>query len=264
MNGSKRQAEGSLRRLPGLANDSPAKILIVAVSVCLLCSIMVSSAAVLLRPMQERNRDLARKQEILKVAGLYTSKADIDAAFAAIEPRLVDLKTGQYVKDNPEERRDARIVIPRRADIAGIGEHPRYLSVYLVREAGELRTVVLPMHGKGLWSTMHAFVALSPDGATVQAVSFYDHAETPGLGGEISNPAWLAKWRGKQLRDPEGRLRLAVIKGRVDPASAQAVYHVDGLSGATLTANGVTHTLHYWLGEAGFGPYLARLQAQEE
>lgn len=262
MSRHKPRESGLWGRFAALPNDSPAKMVIVAVTVCLVCSVMVSTAAVMLRPVQERNQDVARKQEILKVADLYTSKAEIDEAFAAIETRIVDLQTGQYADEVPEHEREARIAIPAEQDIAGIGEHPRYLPVYLVREAGAIKTVVLPIYGKGLWSTMHAFVALSGDGATVQAVSFYDHAETPGLGGEISNPSWLAKWVGKQVRDPEGNLRLAVIKGRPDPASPQAVYQIDGLSGATLTANGVTDSIQYWLGEAGFGPYLARLRAQ--
>ena len=131
--------------------------------------------------------------------------------------------------------------------------------MYLVYDKQQLSTIVLPLVGKGLWSTIHGFIALAADGNTVKAITFYDHAETPGLGGEISNPNWQLKWQGKQIRDSDGNMQLRVIKGHPDPASLHAKYEIDALSGATLTANGVTRLIHYWLSDSGFGPFLARI-----
>ncbi|NNL65750.1 MAG: FMN-binding protein, partial [Myxococcales bacterium] len=97
------------------------------------------------------------------------------------------------------------------------------------------------------------------DTQTVRGLDFYEHGETPGLGSEIQNPAWRALWPGKRVRDAEGRVRLGVARGPIDPRSADAAHQVDGISGATKTGEGVTHLLRFWLGPDGFGPYLERV-----
>ena len=79
----------------------------------------------------------------------------------------------------------------------------------------------------------------------------------------LRSPRWLARWEGKRVYadgHEGGDVRLQVIKGRVDAAATDAVHRVDGLSGATLTANGVTGMVHYWLGRDGYGPFLERLR----
>jgi Na+-transporting NADH:ubiquinone oxidoreductase subunit C len=134
------------------------------------------------------------------------------------------------------------------------------MEVYLVEEQGALQQVILPVYGKGLWSTMYGFIALGPDLSTVRGFGFYQHGETPGLGGEIENRSWLAKWPGKVVYDEKGAVKLRVIKGEVDAAAADARYKVDGLSGATLTARGVSNLLAYWLGENGYQPFLHQLR----
>jgi Na+-transporting NADH:ubiquinone oxidoreductase subunit C len=135
--------------------------------------------------------------------------------------------------------------------------------VYLVEDdSGEVDMVILPVHGYGLWSTMYGFLALSGDGQQVRGLTFYQHAETPGLGGEIENPRWLAKWEGRKVFGPAGEVRLQVVHGNVDPGSEWAEWSVDGLSGATLTADGVSNMVQYWLGDQGFGPFLARLREE--
>lgn len=245
-------------RFKTMPNDSPAKILIVAFSVCLVCSILVSSTAVLLKPIQQQNKNLGRQKEILKVAGLYQADKDPAEQFKLIETRYVDIQNGEYA-DAASSNLLEKEPIPGTADIAGIGTRYRFLPVYLVYDKQQLSTIVLPLEGKGLWSTIHGFIALAADGNTVKAITFYDHAETPGLGGEISNPNWQQKWRGKQIGDSDGNVQLRIIKGHPNPASRNAKYEIDALSGATLTANGVTRLIHFWLGESGFGPFLTRI-----
>ena len=120
--------------------------------------------------------------------------------------------------------------------------------------------LILPVYGKGLWSTMYGLLALKRDLRTVAGLTFYQHGETPGLGGEIDNPDWQAKWHGKQALDANGRVIIDVIKGQVDATGADAYHQVDGLAGATLTSKGVENLLHYWLGRDGYGPLLERLR----
>lgn len=260
-----------LARLIALPNDSPQKTLFVALVLCVVCSVAVASAAVLLRPLQERNKALAEKTEILKVAGAYEKGQDINALFEHVDARIVDLATGEYVEnidaaayDQREAARDPQrsIAIPPEDDIAHIFTRAKYAPVYLVRENNQLSTVVLPVHGYGLWSTLYGFVALSADGRTIKGVTFYEHGETPGLGAEIENPKWQASWKGKEAVSEDGQVLFKVSKGSVEPGTPEAAFAVDGLSGATLTSNGVTNLIRYWLGKQGFGPYLARLRAE--
>jgi Na+-transporting NADH:ubiquinone oxidoreductase subunit C len=151
-------------------------------------------------------------------------------------------------------------VVPAAVDIAGIKRRPRYAPVYLVPGEDGIETIVLPVKGYGLWSTMYGFLALEGDGNTVKGLTFYQHGETPGLGGEIENPRWQARFSDKKVYGAEGEVRLHVAKGATPPDAPNAEYVVDGISGATLTMNGVSHMIEYWLGERGFGPYLQRLR----
>lgn len=261
-----------LARIAALPNDSPQKTLIVALVLCVACSVAVASASVFLRPLQEQNRVAAMRAEVLKVAGLYTDDKEVDALFEQVDTRIVDLQTGEYTEDidvaSYDQRAAARnpqqnVVIPADQDIAGIFTRAKYAPVYIVQENDKPETIILPVHGYGLWSTMYAFVALGPDGRTIKAVSFYEHAETPGLGAEVENPKWQESWKGKLALADDGSVQFQVNKGSVDPGSAEAAYSVDGLSGATLTSDGVTNLMQYWLGENGFGPYLARFRAEQ-
>ncbi len=108
---------------------------------------------------------------------------------------------------------------------------------------------------------MYAYVALDGRGERVKGVTFYSHAETPGLGAEIENSRWRQSWVGKRLFGDDGQVRFDIAKGT--PSGPDADFHVDALSGATLTSTGVENMVRFWLGEQGFGPFLARLRAGE-
>ena len=126
----------------------------------------------------------------------------------------------------------------------------------------QITKIILPVHGKGLWSTMYGFLALNRDGETVEGFAFYQQGETPGLGGEVDNPKWKASWIGKKVLDESGNPVIDIVKGSVDTTRPEAVHQVDGLSGATITSNGVENLLRFWLGENGFGPYLSKIRGE--
>jgi Na+-transporting NADH:ubiquinone oxidoreductase subunit C len=136
------------------------------------------------------------------------------------------------------------------------------MVIYRVIEDDITVRYILPIYGMGLWSTMYGFIALNRDLSTIDGFTFYEHAETPGLGGEIDNPGWKRIWIGKQAFDSEGKLRIHVIKNHVDAADPDAVYTVDGLSGSTLTTRGVDQTVRFWLGEGGYGSFIRRLREE--
>lgn len=235
----------------------------VVVGVCLVCSIIVSGSAVGLRELQQTNEALDKKTNILTAAGLYEAgmtKTDIaDVYTELVEERHVELETGKYV-DMPEDYdmyKAAKIPdMSKRVENSNVGFQRRatVASVYVIKsEAGNVSRVILPVYGSGLWDLMYGFLAVDADGNTIQELIYYQHKETPGLGGEIQNPSWQAMWNGKKLyKDGDVAIQVKKQAGTEDP------YAVDALSGATLTSNGVQNTLTYWAGENGFGPYLKK------
>ena len=131
--------------------------------------------------------------------------------------------------------------------------------MYLHYQNNEISAIILPVRGYGLWGTLYGFLALESDLKTIIGLEFYQHKETPGLGAEVDNPRWKALWAGKKISSETGEILISVIKGSVDKNSKAAQHQVDGLSGATITGNGVTNLLSFWLGELGYGPYMKEL-----
>lgn len=248
--------------------DSFGGTIIVVVAVSLLCSVVVSGAAVGLKPLQAEKKLLDKQSNILSVAGLLQPDTNIAQVYAErIEPRVVDLATGDYVEgmvhfDARAAAKDPAqsIRIQPEDDRAGIQTRAKYAEVYLVKDdQGQTSQIVLPMYGSGLWSVMHGFVSVQPDGNTINGITYYDQGETAGLGGEIANPLWQKNFVGKKLYNEDGDVAIRVGKG----ASVDTEHGVDGLSGATMTTKGVQGSFDYWFSQNGFGPYLAKIKAGE-
>lgn len=264
------QNQGFFGKLLSLPNDSPKKTIIVAVLLCLVCSILVSTSAVVLKSKQISNKEADIKKNILAVTGLLSDGADVDALFQQFEIRLVDLETGEYADiettgyDQQKAAKDPAqsVELTTEQDIASIGRRAKLASVYLLKEGDTIKQVVLPVHGYGLWSTLYGFLSFKGDFNTIGGLQFYQHAETPGLGGEVDNPKWRKQWQGKKAFDENGDLKIKVIRGHVDYKVAGAEHKVDGLSGATLTSRGVSNLVNYWLGDHGFGPYLTNMRSE--
>ena len=251
------------------SRDSIGKTIFVALALCIVCSVLVSTVTVNLRPMQTINKALDKKRNILQAAGLLEEGADIETLYQNIEAKVIDISTGEYVDVDGgtyDQRRAAKdpatsVAVATKKDIANIKRQAKQASVYLVRQKGKIKKVILPVHGLGLWSTLYGFIALDAKNlSTIKGLVYYEHAETPGLGGEVDNPSWKALWNGKEAFNEKGEVRIKVIRGKVIPARLDAKYQVDGLSGATITSRGVSNMLQYWLGDAGFGTYLAKLK----
>ncbi|WP_261882684.1 Na(+)-translocating NADH-quinone reductase subunit C [Vibrio pelagius] len=246
-------------------NDSIKKTLFVVIALSLVCSIVVSTAAVVLKPKQQANAVLDQQTKILEVAGIDLA-GDIPALYEEnIEPRLVDFATGDFVDGDAaayDQRKAAKdpaqsIKLSAEEDVAKILRRANTGTVYLVKSGEETTKVIIPVHGNGLWSMMYAFVAVETDGNTVSGITYYEQGETPGLGGEVENPTWRAQFVGKKLFDENHKPAIKVVKGGAPEGSEHGV---DGLSGATLTSVGVQHTFDFWLGEMGFGPFLAKVR----
>lgn len=258
---------------PEFDRDSTANTIKVAVQLCLLCSVIVSLCAVVLRPMQERNKKLYEQENILRASGLYTDGCDIADVFKKnVTARIIDLDTGSYDDEFTAEqiadfdaRKQPQLEITED-DVARLKRREEKSRVYQVEKTEDGKTqkfVVLPIRGYGLWSTLYGFIALDVtdigsgmDQISVAGLSYYKHGETPGLGGEVDNPKWKSKWPGKAVFDTDGNVLLKVAK------AASGDTEVDALSGATITSKGVSNMLQYWLGSRGYGPFLNKLKNQ--
>ena len=248
-------------------NNSIKKILTVAFSLCIVCSIIVSTAAVGLKARQERNQELDRKSNILAVADLYEPGMDVGKEFSqAVTAKVVDLDTGEYTDEVDPETYDGfqaakdpaqSRTLSGEKDIAGLGRQEQFSTIYLVGDENNPEQIVLPIRGQGLWGLMRGYLSVQGDGNTIGGITFYSHAETPGLGGEVDNPRWKAQWEGKEIYASSDTMEPAIqlVKGGASEST-----EVDALSGASLTSRGVTKLVQFWLSEEGFGHYLARFR----
>ncbi len=258
--------------------ETVGKTIQVAFALCIVCSVIVSAAAVSLRPQQALNQELDIKSNILQAAGMSEPGANrerIEELFGRFTPRLVDLRTGQFT--TPEELGVADVLsydqyratddpnmstrLSGDQDTANLRRRAHAATVYILEENGETVRVVLPVHGPGLWSTLYGFMSLEGDLNTIEGLGFYDHAETPGLGGEVDNPRWKSQWVGQKLYDDnKSEPQIRLVKGGASPDSE---HQIDSLSGATLTARGVENLINFWMGENGFAPFLNNLRDGE-
>ena len=241
--------------------------------VCLLCSLAVSSLAVALKPRQDQNRLLDQQENILRVSGLWseTGHPSLEQAtqlFAQIITWRVDQKSGAMTKADTfspakemidAAKNPAAEFSTATSSIAAKGAQlrrmPNTLLVYEVTMQGK-EAWVLPIWGNGLWSTMYGFLSVAKDFSVVRGITYYQHGETPGLGGEVDNPTWKAQWPGKHMLGADGQPVIEVVKnGNVRDPSRQ----VDGISGSTLTSRGVSDTVKTWLGDEGYGPWMQKL-----
>lgn len=255
-----------------MQRNSATYIVAFAAAVCVVCSLLVSTAATVLKNRQVVNAIIDKQKNILEVAGLIGQDEDVsmeraqEIFDARVTPVIVELETGEVVVgevdpatyDQRKALSDPALSKPAPKNPAQVARIPKYATVYeVLDEQGNVELYVFPVEGKGLWSTLYGFLALEADLNTVRGITFYQHGETPGLGGEVDNPGWKGKWAGRQVYGATEEPELEVIKGAAGPPE-EALYQVDGLSGATLTSRGVTHLIHFWMGEHGFGKFVSK------
>ncbi len=262
-----------------MSHDSTKKIIIVALGVCLVCSVLVSTAAVSLSAIQSANRELDRIQNILQAGDIdYTGKDPIELYKESIKSIVIEIESGRILDESEytEEIKPENFNIKKLAsdpnfgvtiapenDIAQIRRKPKHMVIYeVMSKDNTVDRYIFPVWGFGLWSTMYGFIALNNDLQTVEGITFYAHGETPGLGGEIDNPRWKSSWKGKKALNEQGEVIMEVIKGLVDLSNTNSNSQIDGLSGSTITTKGVDQMIKYWLGDQGYGSFLDILREE--
>jgi len=257
-----------------MRNAGIGQIIGVAVGVCGVCSIVVSTTAVLLKPQQELNKENDRKKYVLAAAGIIENakKAPRDSAglrelFGQIDTRLINVDTGEVVEEDGDaalsfdvakaakEGPTSRTLDPK-IDKAKIRRMSTVQRVYLKKDAQEnIERFILPIYGKGLWGPMYGFLALDADGETIEHLSYYDHIETPGLGGEVDSKDFKQAWPGLVAYNEAGQPQIDVTKGQIPKDND---HEVASLSGATITSNGVEAMVNFWLSDNGYGKFIKK------
>ncbi|MFV8756457.1 Na(+)-translocating NADH-quinone reductase subunit C [Nannocystaceae bacterium ST9] len=250
--------------------DSAGYILGFSLGVCLVCSLGVSAAYILLKDKQDVNAEVAKQEKILDVAGLVRpgeklTTDQVQKLYAErLIPVLVDLKTGELLADAngvPAGEFDMMGTAKAANAIAEPNEakvrfQPEIgLLYYQVDDKGLVKKIIIPIEGYGLWGFLFGYIALEGDGETISGITYYKHAETPGLGGEVDNPNWKGSWKGKKAFAPgKPEVAIQVVK------NASGDYEIDSLSGATITSRGVSNMMAFWLGDHGFGKFLQKVR----
>lgn len=208
-----------------------------AIGVCVVISAALALTSAALKDTQDAAAEFDRQKNVMMAAGQLKagdtrSRQELEQAYKDnVREILIDTETGKEATDKKVED---------RAKMSE-ADQKRYRMLAIAKGAdGKPEAYVLPISGKGLWSTLYGYLALGADATTVKGLTFYKHGETPGLGGECENPEWTAKWVGKSILEGDKLTGIVVKKGVVDPAVPfEKAHMVDGLSGATITCNGI-------------------------
>lgn len=253
------------------SSNSNMTTIMVALVLCLVCSVLVSAVAVGLKPAQVKNQMLDLNKNILVAAGLFDpttdTNEDVAERFEDFDVKLVDLQSGKYATEDQLSEAgitdvnsyDANQAAKNAAlstdlgnnDPASIGATPKFAKVFVKNDAnGNPELMVLPIHGYGLWGTIYGFLTLESDLNTIKGISWYSHKETPGLGARIEEKKWRDQWQGVNAYNEQGEVEVGVGKGKP----------IDGISGATLTSKGVNNLVQFWLGDQGYKPFLDNLR----
>jgi len=203
--------------------------IVYAVIICLACSLLLSVAASSLKKLQDYNVEIDRKMNVLKAFGVSIA----DENNKRIKPEKVE----KYFAENVSE---ITVDATTGQSIEAGASAGNPLLLYLWSENGQVSKYAFPISGKGLWSTIYGYLALEKDLATISGITFYKHGETPGLGAEVETDWFQNNFKGKKILVNGERIKFEVVKGKVSDKYPSGNDHaVDGISGATITGNGV-------------------------
>ncbi len=208
-------------------------VFLYASAMVIIVALVLASAATLLRPLQERNMRIEKMQNILAAINIPASRAEAETLFNRyITTTKIVNHLGEEVEGDAFE---VELQDENRKEVS-----ERQLPVYIAELDGET-LYILPLRGNGLWGPIWGYVGLKSDLATIAGANFDHASETPGLGAEISDAPFQEQFAGKRIFDQQGNFRpVRVVKGRAPEGDDHAV---DGISGGTITSNGVTNML---------------------
>jgi len=198
----------------------------------IIVSALLSIAYIKLKPYQDRNIELEKKQNILSSVGITVDRDNAEAKYSTyIKSEIVLNNKGEEVEGSAF---DVDLGKEIKKDV-----NTQLLPLFISEVDGTTRYIV-PLRGKGLWGPIWGFIALEDDVNKVYGAVFDHEKETPGLGAEINTPMFQEPFAGKTIFEGEVFTPIKVIKG--GPTEGD-MHGVDGISGGTITSNGVSDML---------------------
>ena len=209
-------------------------------TITIVSSFFLSLASEGFKEMKKKNVEIDKKKNILSAIGVAIDNFtvdDVDEYFKSnIDSLIIDIDGLIVDKISIEDLNE--VENKSTGEVRYFYENKEFLPLYV--ETNE-NVIIMPISGKGLWSSLFGYFALDADNySTVKGITFYAHAETPGLGAEISKKWFQDNFVNKEIYENDNLKSIAVAKGKADENSK---YEVDGISGATITSNGVTTLL---------------------
>ena len=198
-----------------------------------LVAVLLSGASLGLKSKQASNISQEKKQSILASIGIEVDRSESDAAFGEYIKQSLTLQGGTVVSEDASAAFDIDMAAAIKA-----GNMDREVPLYVAEKEGDTYYII-PMRGKGLWGPVWGYLALESDGNTVVGATFDHKSETPGLGAEITTPMFTDQFPGKKISEAGMFKSISVVKA----GTSAGDYAVDGISGGTITSNGVNDML---------------------
>lgn len=221
---------------------------------------VLAVAAVGLRPFQKKNQEIEKMQQLLTAVGIENDVKNAEELYKKyFVQELIVNKKGEVLSTYENETLKGEVKVrPFNVELSkelAKGEEAM-LPIFICNQEGKT-VYVVPVHGKGLYDAIWGNVAIEEDLNTVRGVLFDHKGETPGLGAEITNPAFPAQFKGKKIFEND-QVKLAVVKGQKTDEEKQ--YQADAVTGATNTSNGVSNMLRDCL--SNYVEYFKTLKAE--
>jgi Na+-transporting NADH:ubiquinone oxidoreductase subunit C len=230
-----------------------------ATAVCVGCSLLVGGAALSLQEQQALNVERDLKGSVLEALDIRPEGGEVtgewvDSVYGErVEVKVIDASGAVQADKTLADVEAAALAVK------GTGSAPALFAVYARKDGDAVGAYALPLAGVGLWGPISGYLALNPDAQSVLGATFFAPKETPGLGAEITQPSFKDQWSGKKVVDKGQPRPIRVVKGEAKVACPGAVdYCVDGVSGATITGDGVDKMVAEAL--TTYEPYLKSLR----
>ncbi|WMN12766.1 NADH:ubiquinone reductase (Na(+)-transporting) subunit C [Marivirga salinae] len=199
-----------------------------------------------LGPIQQKSIELDTKKQILGAVIEVTPEMDVIETYnKAIKSEVTDYEGNIVTENEKGEELVAEDVSVEKQYKKAPEERLYPVFKYYGKDGGEeIESYILPVYGSGLWDNIWGYIALDTEGKIIKGAVFAHAGETPGLGARITEDQVQARFEGKELYNDQGELvSVKMLKGESNPESKLDEHHVDGMSGATITGNGLNDML---------------------
>lgn len=207
---------------------------IYSIVIVVIVAVLLTVAATALKPAQQRNIQIEKKENILRAVGKAQDVETANDKAQYIEEEYEKYIVDSYVVNESGNKLNGDAFnTSLKAELAKPANE-RNLPVFVCK-TGEQTRYVIQLYGKGLWGPIWGYVAFEDDFNTIAGVVFDHEGETPGLGAEITTAQFQKPFAGKQIFDGDNMVSITIQK----PGKALNNHTVDGISGGTITSKGV-------------------------